>query len=91
MAYRISANVNETINFDDVIWDNDVEEIIKHCKEFKIKTITISSNFSGVINTLGMFTDNGCKLKGMKKVFSQYTDSKTGKNKIIDAVEIEIY
>lgn len=91
-AYRISADVNnETIDFDDVIWDKDVEEIIKHCKEFGIKTITISSNFSGAINILGMFADNGCKVKGMKKVISQYTEFETGKNKIINAVEIEIY
>ena len=90
-AYRISSEVkNETIDFDDVIWDKDVEEIIKHCKEFGIKTITISSNFSGAIQILGMFTDNGCKIKGMKKVISQYTEFETGKNKIINAVEIEI-
>ena len=91
-AYRATAYTNnETIDFDDVIWDKDVEEIIKHCKEFGIKTITISSNFSGAIDILGMFADNGCKVKGMKKVISQCTDFKTGKNKIINAVEIEIY
>ena len=82
---------NETIDFEDVIWDKDVEEIINHCKEFGIKTITVSSNFSGVINILGMFTDNGCKVKGIKKVISQHTEFETGKNEIINAVEIEIY
>ncbi len=91
-AYRRSADVNnETIDFEDIIWDEDVEKIIKHCKEFEIKTITISSNSSGIINVLGIFADNGCKVKGMKKVISQYTEFETGKNKIINAVEIEIY
>ena len=91
-AYRISVYVNnETIDFDDVIWDNDVEEIIKHCKEFRIKTITISSNFSGAIRILGMFEENGCKIIGMKKVISQNTEYETGKNKIINAIEIKIY
>ena len=81
-AYQKTLDTkNETIDF---------EEIIKHCKEFHIKTITISCNFSGAIQILGMFADNGCKIKGMKKVFSQYTEFMTNKNKIINAVEIEI-
>ena len=90
-AYQKTLDINnETIDFEDVVWEKDVEQIIRHCKEFHIKTITISSNFSGAIQILGMFADNGCKIKGMKKVFSQYTEFMTHKNNIINAVEIEI-
>lgn len=91
-AYRIALTTNnETIDFEDVIWDQDVEEIIKHCKEFNIKKITISSSYSGVIQTIGLFEDNGCKVTGMKKVKSQHTDFYTQEYKIINAIEIEIY
>lgn len=91
-AYKVSADVNnETIDFEDVIWDKDVEEIIKHCKEFGIKVITVSSGYSGVIQTLGLFEDKGCKVIGMKKVKSQHTDFYTQEYKIINAIEIEIH
>lgn len=80
-----------TIDFNDVVWDQDVDEIIKHCKEFEIKKITMSSNYSSVIQTLGLFQDKGCKITGLKKVKSQYTDFYTHEYKIVNAIEIEIY
>ena len=90
-AYTKSANERyETINFDDIIWEEDVEEIIKNCKEFGIKTITISYTFSILFKILGMFQDNGCKVVCIKKILSQFTNFKTDEYDLIDAVEIEI-
>ncbi len=91
-AYQKTLKTNnETIDFDDVLWDHDVEEIIKHCKEFEIKYITISSNYSGLIQTLGLFVDKGCKIRELKKIKSQYTDLNSEEHEIVNAIEIEIY
>lgn len=91
-AYQIwLITKNETIDFDDAIWDQDVEKIIDHCKEYDIKKITVSSGFSGVIQTLGLFEDKGCKIIGLKKIKSQYKDFYTQEHETINAIEIEIH
>lgn len=90
-AYQKTRKTNnETINFEDIVWKQDVEEIIKHCKEFEIKNITISSNYSGLIQTLGLFVDKGCKIRELKKI-KQYTDLNSQEHEIVNAIEIEIY
>ena len=58
----------ETLNFGDVIWDRDVPEIISFCRENGIKEITISSTFSGLLETLEIFADYGCTIIGLTKV-----------------------
>lgn len=90
-AYRSALETgNELIDLNDVVWENDVKPIIEHCKEFGIKQITISSNFSGAIQMLGLFEDNGCKVMGLKKVKSQYTDFYSQEYRIINAVIIQM-
>lgn len=80
---------NNTINFEGIIWDNDVEPIVKHCKEFGLKTFTVSCTCSGVIKTLGTFEDLGCKVIGMKKVNSKYTTF-SGKREVLSAIEVQV-
>ena len=45
-AYNDSLEAeNETLDFGDVIWEQDIEEIIAFCKDNGFKEITISSTF----------------------------------------------
>lgn len=90
-AYRTALETgNASIDLNDSVWDEDVEAIISHCKEFGINEITMSSNASGAIQTLGLFKDKGCKITGMKKVKSQYTDFQTQEYKIVSAIIIQM-
>ncbi|MCD7780099.1 MAG: hypothetical protein LUH05_05450 [Candidatus Gastranaerophilales bacterium] len=90
-AYRSALETgNDLIDLNDVVWDKDVREIVNNCKEFGIDEITISSNYSGVIQTLGLFEEQGCKITGLKKVKSQYTDFNTQEYKIVSAIVIQI-
>ena len=65
-AYFVSQDADyDLINFDDVIWYHDVEEIVNQCRELNITMITITSGFSGMIEILGAFDKLGCKIIGM--------------------------
>ena len=52
---RTQETTNENLDFEDVIWESDVEGIIKNCKEFGLKEITISSRFASLIDILAEF------------------------------------
>lgn len=68
-AYKNSKRYKkELLDFDEVIWDNDIEPIIATCKEYGIEEITISSTFSGLLETLDKMTESGCELIGLTKV-----------------------
>ena len=68
-AYRATQRGKiEILNFPDVIWKRDIPEIIDFCKEHKIKEITITSTFSGLLDTLEIFADYGCEIVGLTKV-----------------------
>lgn len=68
-AYRNSKrHKQELLNFDDCIWERDIEPIIAACKEHGIKEITISSTFSGLLETLEIFAEYGCEIIGLTKV-----------------------
>ena len=78
-AYRESIKAdNDLINFYDVIWDNDIEEIATTLNENGITEFTISSNFSGLIKTLAEFEKHGFKVAGITEVNATYTDFNTG-------------
>ena len=90
-AYIYSQEAeNESINFADVIWDHDVEDIIAFCKEYALTEITISSNFSGLIPTLALFEKLGCKLEGLTEVNDRFKDYATGEFKKVPALKIKI-
>lgn len=90
-AYSHSLEAeNELINFGDVIWDEDIEEIVENCKTFGITEFTVSSEFSRIIETLYKFTELGCKIDGLTQVNSRYTDFSTGKLEIIPAFKISL-
>lgn len=90
-AYRKSEEVgNEVIDFNDVIWENEVEQIVKTCKENNIKEFTISSTFSGLTEVLWELSKRGCKIAGLREVNAPYTDIWTKEYKKIPAVVIEL-
>ena len=87
-AYRHSKkDKQELLNFDDVIWDRDIEHIVFFCKENGIEEITISTTFSGLLETLEIFTEYGCELAGLVKV--NYIDW-CGEVKKIPAMKVRI-
>ena len=89
-AYRNSIMAgNEEINFEDVIWDYDIEEIVKTLKENGISVFTISSTFSSLIPTLAEFEKHGFRMAGLTEVKAKYTDWQTGKPAVIPAIRME--
>lgn len=68
-AYFRSQDADyDLINFDDVIWDHDVEAIVNECKAQNITMITITSGYSGMIQTFGAFDKLGCRIVGMTEL-----------------------
>ena len=89
-AYRNSMEAgNEEINFEDVIWDYDIEEIVKTLKENGISEFTISSTFSSLIPTLAEFAKHGFQMAGLTEIRARYTDWQTGKAAVIPAIRMK--
>ena len=87
---RTQETINENLDFEDVIWESDVEGIIKNCKEFGLKEITISSRFASLIDILAEFEKQGAKLAGLTQVTSRFYACGTNNYELINAVKIEI-
>ena len=87
---RTQETTNENLDFEDVIWESDVEGIIKNCKEFGLKGITISSRFASLIDILAEFEKQGAKLAGLTQVTSRFYACGTNNYELINAVKIEI-
>lgn len=88
-AYFSSKDAgNDLINFNEVIWEDDIPEIVEICKENDITEFTISSTFSSLIETLAEFEKLGCKMVGLTQVNATYTDWRTGKNAVIPAIKM---
>ena len=50
---------NDSIDFGEVIWDEDIETITECMKENGITEFTVSSTFSSLITTLAAFEKHG--------------------------------
>ena len=87
---RTQETTNENLDFEDVIWESDVEGIIKNCKEFGLKEITISSRFASLIDILAEFEKQGAKLAGLTQVTSRFYACGTNNYELINAVKIKI-
>jgi len=85
--YSLEAG-NELPNFGDVIWDDDIEAIIADCRKYGITEFTISSTFSSLIQTVATFEESGCKLDGIVKINSRFSDWHTGEKEIIPAFKM---
>ena len=68
-AYRNSRdNENEILDFDDIIWDRDVEAITACMKENGIKAFTYSCRATDAVETLWLFKQAGCTIGEMVEV-----------------------
>ncbi len=81
---------NELINFGDVIWNHDIEKIVENCKTFGITEFTVSSGYTGIIETIYKFTELGCKIDGLTKVNGNCIDYRTGKIIILPAIKLSL-
>ena len=91
-AYRTSKEEsdNDLIDFNEVIWDYDIKEISDCLREEGITEFTISSTFSGLIETLAAFEKEGIFMNGLTTVNARYTDWKTGEHARIPAIKMEV-
>ncbi len=90
-AYRKSLEAdNAYIDFSEVIWDTDIEAIAETLRNNGITEFTISSTFSGLINTLAAFDALGIKVAGITQVNANYTDWATGKLAKVNAIRMTL-
>ncbi len=81
MYEKARDNQNLYIDFNEVIWDNEVESIIKTLRDNGIEKFTFSSTWSSAVKTAWLFKENGCTLEGLTEVNEGYEDFITGKMK----------
>ncbi len=81
---------NEVIDFDEVIWDYDIEEIVATLRAEGIKEFTISSTFSSLIPTLAEFEKHGIRMNGLTEVKQNYTDWQTGEKRRVPAIRMKV-
>ena len=68
-AYEHSReNENSILNFDDIIWDRDVEVITASLKENGIREFTYSCRATDAVETLWLFKKAGCTIGEMVEV-----------------------
>jgi len=76
-AYIYSKEAdNDVPNFAECIWDDEIPEIVEQMKELDIHEFTISSTFSGLIQTIVTFEDLGCTLEGTVQINERYAREK---------------
>ena len=90
-AYKNAQEAgNELLDFNEVIWDYDIDSILKNCKTLGITEFTISSTFSSLITTLAEFDKRGCHMAGLIQVKARYSDWQTGEHASIPAIKLTI-
>ena len=90
-AYFFSNEAeNDLINFDDCIFDEEIDEIIADCRRFRIREFTISSTFSGMTRTIALFIEKGCRLDGMATINDILDDVLTGEKRTIPAFKLSL-
>lgn len=77
---------NDRIDFNDVIWDREIEPIAAYLKKNGITEFTVSSTFSSLITVLAAFEKQGFVITGLTEVNAPYTDYITQKRAVIPAI-----
>ena len=89
-AYRKSIDAgNDIINFSDIIWDKDVEHIAETFRQNGITEFTISSDMSGLIQTLAAFEKQGFKIDGITEVNANHTGWRTNDRAKVPAIRMK--
>ena len=81
---------NQLLDFDDVIWDTDIPEIVDTLKRMGETEFTISSTFSSLVETLAAFDKLGVTISGMTEVNSRYTEIGSETHKRIPALKMKL-
>ena len=63
---------NERIDLSDVVWDKDVEGLMRSFKVLGIEEFTFSSTWSSAVKTAWLFTQHGFHLAGILEINSQH-------------------
>ena len=88
-AYRKSVSAgNDILDFNDVIWEHDIQPIVDTCNKVGITEFTISSNFTGLLRTLYELDKRGFKVVGITEVRANYMDFYKEDKAIVPAVHI---
>lgn len=80
---------NQYLNFNDIIWSDDIDAIMADLKRYGIKTFTISNASTGLRDNLADFCERGCKIAGMVKV-KTYKCYSSDKYKIENAIKLQM-
>ena len=89
--YSISLDDgNKDLDFDDCIFENQVENICKLLKENEITKFTVSSTYSGLTNLANKFQENDYYITGLTQIISQYTDFTSADKRVVPALVFEL-
>lgn len=61
---------NAYIEWDDIIWDKDVENFVETLRKYGIGKFVFTSTWSGAVETAWKLQQNGCKLEGLVEINS---------------------
>lgn len=81
---------NDLINFGEIIWDHDVEDIIQTLRENGILEFTISTFQGKLVELLAAFDKSGAVMSGLTEVKANYTDWETETYARIPAIKMII-
>ena len=90
-AYKDSIEKagNEILDFNDVIWNDDIDEIVEICEKFEIKEFTISVPMATLLGALDNFEIRGFKVVGLTKAKTRYNNWRTGEQDIVPAIKLK--
>lgn len=92
-AYCRSLRCNlEALDFNDIIWEREIPEILQNLKELGIKSFTVSDQSTALMETLHQFMKAGCNLTGYTEVqASEYPEfGTTNEYKMKPALKLQI-
>jgi hypothetical protein len=88
-AYRKSCEAeNDILDFNDVIWEHDIQPIVDTCNKVGITEFTISCKFTGLLRTMYEFSKRGFNVVGITEVRANYMDFYKQDKAIVPAVHI---
>lgn len=88
-AYRtLEETGNDIIDFNECIWEHEIENIANCLKANGIVEFTISSTFSSLIETLAEFQKHGFQMAGLTEVKARYTEVSSNNKKRIPAIRM---
>lgn len=65
---KMRSRNNNHIDFSEVIWEEDVPEMIQTLRELGFHSFTVSSDYSGIVERVWSLIQYGCRLEGMVEI-----------------------